>query len=139
VSRLRGSKELQARLKAIGQAFKPIGRKWADDTSEAARPKVPVTTGRLRGSFRRRNATAKRATVVGHYTAYFIDAGTKPHVITPKRARGLVFEGRSGTVFARKVHHRGTRAQPFRAKAAREGLRETDMAAQLTKLWNEAA
>lgn len=139
MSRLRGTKELQARLKAIGQAFKPIGRKWADETADSARPKVPVVTGRLRGSFRRRNATMKRATVVGHYTAYFVDKGTVPHVIRPKRARGLVFEGRSGTVFARKVHHRGSRAQPFREKAAREGLRRTDMSGELIELWNSAA
>lgn len=139
-ARLRGSDDLKRRLRAIGQAFKPIGRKWADETSDAARPKVPVRTGRLRRSFRRKNASMKRATVVGHYTAYFIDAGTKPHAIVPKRGGRLVFEGRGGrTIFARKVMHRGTRAQPFREKAAREGLRRTDMAGELIELWNDAA
>ena len=138
--KLHGSKQLRARLAAIGGVFKPIGRTWADESAKAARPKVPVRTGRLKGSFRRRNATMKRATVVGHFTGYFIDAGTVPHVITPKGKRGLVFEGRGGrTIFARKVHHRGSKAQPFRHRAALEGLRRTPMDDIMRDLWNDAA
>lgn len=139
-ARLRGSRELRARLLAINGVFKPIGRTWADNTADAARPMVPVKTGRLKKSIRRRNATMKRATVVAHYTAYFIDKGTVPHVIKAKNARRLVFQGRGGTtIFARAVHHRGSKAQPFREKAAREGLRRTPMDQILYELWNRAA
>ena len=138
MSNLRGKEELKARLRAISQSFKPIGRTWADETVKAARPKVPVKTGRLRGSFRRRNATMKRATVVGHYTQYFIDAGVVPHTIKAKKAKGLVFQGRSGTVFARQVHHRGFRARPFRRRSAQEGLERTPMADIVIHEWNTA-
>lgn len=139
MSTLKGGEQLSRRLKALKLAFKPIGRDWADETAQEMRVRVPVKTGRLRGSFRRRNATQKKATVVGHYTAYFVDAGPKPHDIVPKRAKGLVFQGRSGTIFARKVHHRGYRARPFRAAAARAGLRKAPLGDALTKAWNDAA
>jgi hypothetical protein len=42
-------------------------------------------------------------------------------------------------VFARKVHHRGARAQPFKKRIAREGLQRTPMAQELINLWNKAA
>lgn len=138
-AKLRGKRELQARLRAIGKSFKPIGRQWADETVKAARPKVPVKTGRLRKSFRRRNASMKRATVVGHFTQYFIDAGTVPHSIKAKRTGTLVFQGRRGTVFAQSVHHRGSRAKPFRQRSAEEGLRNTPMADIVIAEWNRAA
>lgn len=139
MSTLKGGKELAARLKALKLAFKPIGRDWADETAHEMRVRVPVRTGRLRASFRRRNATQKRATVVGHYTAYFVDAGPKPHIITSKRSGSLVFQGRGGTIFARKVHHRGYRARPFRQAAAEAGLRKAPLEDALTRAWNEAA
>jgi hypothetical protein len=127
-------------MKALRLAFKPAGRAWADEAARQMRPRVPVRTGRLRASFRRRNATQRRATVVGHFTAYFIDAGTKPHTITAKRGSRLIFKGRSGdTIFARKVHHRGIRARPFRRAAALEALRKEPLAQHIIDQWNEAA
>lgn len=139
MSTLRGSDDLKRRLKAIGQTFKPLGRKWADSTVPEMRSRVPVRTGRLRASFRRSSATMKRARVSGHFTAYFIDAGPVPHVIKAKKARRLVFERGGRTIFARQVHHRGYRARPFRHRAAVAGLREADPAGTLIDLWNKAA
>ena len=137
---LKGGRELRARLKAIGQSFKPIGRQWADDTVRLARPRVPVRTGRLRQSIRRRNASTRRATVVAHYTAFFVDKGTKPHDIKRRRAKGLVFEGRGGrTIFASKVHHRGYAGKPFRERAAREALDRNPAAEEIIRAWNRAA
>ena len=137
---LKGGPELRARLKAIRQSFKPIGRNWADDTVRLARPRVPVRTGRLRQSIRRRNATQRRATVVAHYTAFFVDKGTKPHDIKAKRAKGLVFEGRGGrTIFAPKVRHRGYAGRPFRDRAAKEALARNPAAEEIIKAWNRAA
>lgn len=137
---LKGGPELRARLKAIRLAFKPAGRKWADATSDAMRPMVPVREGRLRRSIRRRNANQRKATVVAHYTAYFVDKGPKAHVIRPKSGPYLIFRGSSGrTVFARSVHHRGYAGRPFRARAAREGLRRAPMGQSLIDEWNKAA
>ena len=137
---LKGGRELRARLNALSTAFKPIGRNWADDTVRLARPRVPVRTGRLRQSIRRRNASKKRATVVAHYTAFFVDAGPKPHVIRAKKGRFLAFEGRGGnTIFAPRVRHRGYRGRPFRRRAAIEALKRNPMAEEVIRAWNEAA
>jgi hypothetical protein len=136
---LKGDKELKARLKAIGQVFKPVARQWAAKDRDLMRPMVPVQTGRLRKSFRVSSVSAKRARVLGHYTAYFVDAGPKAHVITAKRHPFMVFKAGNKTIFARKVHHRGYRARPFRQRAADEALRLTPAAQDVIDLWNRAA
>lgn len=137
---LRGGRELRARLRAIGLSFKPAGRKWADDTARLAKSRVPVRSGRLRQSIRRRNASQKRATVVAHYTAYFVDKGPKAHAIKRRHAPLLVFEGRGGnTIFAPKVRHRGYAGRPFRREAAIEALRRNPMAEEAIRAWNKAA
>lgn len=139
MSTLKGGPQLKARLRAIKESFKPIGREWADTTAKLARDKVPVRTGRLRKSIRRKNASQRRATVVAHFTAFFIDPGTKAHDIKARRAGSLVFEGRGGTIFAKKVHKRAYKGKPFRKEAAREALRRNPMAEELIKQWNRAA
>jgi hypothetical protein len=135
---LRGSPQLRARLRAIKLTFKPLGKEWADETAAIMRTEVPSKTGRLRASIRRRNATQRKATVVGHYTAYFIDKGTKRHDETPKKATALRFESGGNTIFSRKVDHPRTAARPFRKRAAQEGLRRHPMAAELIREWNSA-
>jgi hypothetical protein len=136
---LKGSRELRARLRAIKLTFKPAGKEWADETARIAKTMVPSKTGRLRGSIRRRNATQRKATVVAHYTAYFIDKGTKAHSEKPKKAKALRFERGGNTIFSRKVDHPRTAARPFRERAAREGLRRRPLAGQIVKQWNDAA
>lgn len=139
MSRLKGSDDLRRRLKAIGQSFKPIGRAWADTTAVLAKDRVPVKTGRLRKSIRRKNASAKRATVAAHYTAPMVDGGTKAHDIVAKTGGTLAFSAGGRTVFAKKVHHRGAKAQPFSKRAAEESLRRHPMAQTLIDEWNRAA
>ena len=137
---LKGGPELRKRLRAISQSFKPIGKQWADDTVRLAKPRVPVRTGRLRQSIRRRNATQKRATVAAHYTAFFVDKGPKAHDIKARRAKGLVFEGRGGrTIFTPKVRHRGYAGRPFRKQAAQEALARNPAADEIIRAWNRAA
>jgi hypothetical protein len=139
VSQLKGSKELRARLKAIRQTFKPVGKGWAEDTRDYARAHVPQRSGHLKNSIRVRNASQRKATVVGNFTANFVDAGTKAHDEKPKRAKVLRFQEGGRIVFAKKVHHPRTQRRPFKRAAALEGLRKNPMAAELIKLWNEAA
>jgi hypothetical protein len=38
----------------------------------------------------------------------YVEEKTKPHVITPKNKKALVFAGKGGMVFARRVNHPGT-------------------------------
>lgn len=148
---LKGSRELRARMRAIRQTFKPIGKNWAEDTRDYARAHVPVRTGRLKASIRVRNASQRRATVVGHFSASFVDKGTKAHAEKAKRRAvmryGVSKQGPSFgaftpgefTVFSKKVNHPRTKARPFKVAAAREGLRKNPMAVELIKQWNSAA
>lgn len=139
MSQLKGGNELRARLKAVRLCFKPIGADWATKTAALMRPAVPERTGRLRQSFRKRNATQKRAVVGGHFTAYFIDAGPRAHTITAKGSGRLIFPYRGRTMFTRQVHHRGYRARPFRHQKAVEGYRRTPAVEHLITQWNRAA
>ena len=43
----------------------------------------------------------------------FLEDGTKPHVIRPRRAKALRFELGDKIVFAKKVHHPGIKARKF--------------------------
>ncbi len=135
---LKGKSQLNARLRAIKRTFKPIGKAWALDDVAENRRRVPVKTGRLQRSFRVRNASQTRATVVGHYTANFVDAGTKAHTESAHRqAMSFAYQGR--TIFVGKVHHRGSKSQRFKRAAAMEALRKNPMAVELIKQWNNAA
>jgi hypothetical protein len=136
---LKGGRELRARLKAIRVAFKPIGREWAEDAAEIAKRKVAQNTGKTRRSFRVKNATQRKATVVGNYTAYFIDAGPVRHQIVAKRKPRLIFQAGGRTIFAKRVNHPGYRGRPFRAAAAHEALRRNPMAQGIIDQWNSAA
>lgn len=136
---LKGAPELRARLKAMRLTFKVYGKTWADATAAEARSRVPVRTGRLRNSIRRRNATQRRATVVGHYSANFVDAGSKAHDIRPKRRPTLIFEAEGRTIFAKKVHKQRIAARRFKRPSMEAALRKHPMSDTLTDLWNKAA
>lgn len=133
-----GATQLRARWKAIGLAFKPLGKKWADDTVHLAQARVAVRTGATRRSIRRKSATQKRAVVEARWGARFIEHATRGHDIKPHKARVLRWEA-SGTIFAKRVHHPGTRAQPFLEPAAKESLRKNPMRDEVLKAWNQAA
>lgn len=53
--------------------------------------------------------------------AVFVHEGTPPHTIKPRRAEKLVFFWRKAgrVIFADKVHHPGTPANPFLVRALR--------------------
>lgn len=141
MSDLKGVPELKARMNKLRLVFKPVGRSWADKTVTNAQHRLAShkRTGRLHDSVRRASATKRRATVTAHYTANFEDAGAKPHDITAKPGRRLIFKGSSGTVFARKVHHRGRKARPFKVRAAQDALRDTPLEQLLIDEWNSGA
>jgi HK97 gp10 family phage protein len=76
--------------------------------------RVPVKTGRLRTSLSIRVDTDK--VTIGPDTPYagYVEFGTKPHQIRPKKPGGvLMFTMGGQKVFARSVQHPGTRAQPY--------------------------
>lgn len=75
--------------------------------------RVPVKTGRLRQSIQIR--VRSHDVVVGPDTEYagFVEFGTAPHEIRPKRGKALVFYMGGRKVVVSKVNHPGTRAKPF--------------------------
>lgn len=76
--------------------------------------RTPVKTGALRQSLAIKVETNK--VIIGPNTPYagFVEFGTKPHVIRPKRPDGvLVFTINGTKVFTKKVNHPGTKAQPY--------------------------
>src|SRR5262245_34610076 len=77
----------------------------------------PVDTGRLRSSITTelvRSAGGVPIVRVGTNVDYAqaVHDGTRPHIIRPRRARVLRFTSRGQVVYARVVHHPGTRARP---------------------------
>jgi hypothetical protein len=65
-----------------------------------------------------------RITNVAPYATY-IERGTRPHVIRPVRARMLRFTTKQGqVVFAREVHHPGTKPYRILTDALRVGVRK---------------
>lgn len=76
-----------------------------------------TTTVRVPGGWRTRvTNTAAQAS--------YLENGTRPHVILPRRGTYLVFPGRDGRlVFARQVNHPGTRPYRVLTDALRIGIR----------------
>lgn len=136
---LKGAPELRARLQAVRQTFKGYGRTWADTAASEMRKSVPVRTGRLRQSIRRRNATQRRASVVGHFSANFVDAGVKEHDVFARNKPRMIFETGGRTIFAKKVHKQRIPARPFKRKSALAALRKHPMRETMIDLWNRAA
>lgn len=136
---LKGAPQLRARLKAIRETFKPVGRKWAQDTVQLAQARVPVATGRTRRSIRVRNASQRKAVVVAAYGARFIEGGTQAHDIRPRRKKVLHFKPKGGTGYSMHTRHPAAHGRPFLGPAARESLRRNPMAAELIRQWNQAA
>jgi len=147
MSSLQGADALRARLKALRQnVFKPAGKDWADETARIARSMVPNrdtrwSKGRLHDSIKRKSATQRKAIVVAHYSAYFVDSGVKPHYLTPRKSTVARRAKQGRTIFARAARkmHPGYRARPFRAKAAHDALRRYPIKDKVIAAWNEAA
>lgn len=136
---LKGSRELRRRLKAIRTVFKPVGKKWGEETVRLAKSRVPVRTGKTQRSIRIKNASMRKAAVQATWGARFIEQGTKPHPIKPKRFKALKWSQNGQPMFAKKVSHKGTKGKPFLRNSAREVLDRSDMLNELIQLWNEAA
>jgi hypothetical protein len=54
-----------------------------------------------------------------HPATLYVIKGTRPHVIRPRYRKVLKFTTRGTTVFAKVVHHPGTKPNDFLTKALR--------------------
>ena len=104
---------------ALDKALPAIARRMQNELMLVA----PVSTGRLKNSIKVKSTTEGIIIAMVDY-AKFVEFGTLPHIIKPKSKKALKFEiGKKarleGTkkgkdiVFAKEVHHPGTRPNPF--------------------------
>lgn len=63
--------------------------------------------------------------------ARFVENGTPPHDIAPKKAKALRFTVSGQTFFRKVVHHPGTAERPFMARAAAVGEQALDYGTEL--------
>jgi hypothetical protein len=86
---------------------------------------APVDTGRMRAAigppqYSRHWLRPKATIEVNIEYADFVHGGTRPHVIRPRHAQLLRFVVDGQVVYARVVHHPGTRPRPFLDRALRQ-------------------
>lgn len=114
------------------------------------------TTGR---TIRVGAVSATSVTTVAGGAAVFLEEGTRPHLITPKAGMALRFAakgvgvtlagrvrsgevrrlGNAAFVFAKVVHHPGTRAYPFMLPGAKLAVQRTGLIDAIVSKWNESA
>jgi len=157
MSRLRGKRQLQARLKAIGQTRTLLQQLQLETIAEAKRL-VPRKTGHLGRSIVPGRLSDDSAVVEARTTyAAAVEFGTKRHIIVPRHARVLAWPASEGgrrlsgrartkggkptgpTAFAMKVNHPGTKAQPYLIPAAKAAFERHGLRDIIVKLWNQAA
>lgn len=145
-----GGVSLRKRLRAI-KDVRPILRDIQLTAVREAKLRVPRKTGRLGRSIGPGRLTPREATIeaTAAYAAY-VEFGTRPHVIRPKRAKALRFAPKGQTrlsgapkagaqvIFAKKVDHPGTKAQPFLLPAVREAASRQSVA-RIVEKWNQAS
>jgi HK97 gp10 family phage protein len=113
-----------ADVHALAEALKASGKEADATTHEVLirsanylltemQVRAPVDTGALRKSLAVR-VTGDRV-IIGPDVPYasYVEFGTKPHVIKPKSKKVLAFKVDGQQVFARVVHHPGTKPNPF--------------------------
>lgn len=93
-----------------------------------AQQRVAVKTGTLRRSIGMDVTAAGTTITLSVFAkakhASFVEQGTRPHVIMPRKARVLRFQSGGKTVFAMRVNHPGTKPRPFLRPAVEEEIRK---------------
>ena len=113
-----------------------VSDRLADYAIKTMKRKAPKRTGKLRKSIRKvcRGFEAYVFPTVPY--AFYVEYGTRPHLIRPVRASVLRFETRSGEiVYTRLVRHPGTKPQPFIRETAEEVRRRIPIF--WNEVWNE--
>jgi len=87
-------------------------------------------TGKTRRSIAGRAQGAIYGEVKAAGAAKYLEHGTPPHVIEPKRGGALRFVVAGRTVFARRVQHPGTAERPFMQQARDHGQQVADYGAE---------
>lgn len=148
---MKGKRELEHRLTAIGNT-RTLFQHLQLLTIAGAKAKVPRKTGHLGRSIVPGHLDAEHAAVEARTPyAAAVEYGTKAHEIRPKNRQALAFpasgsgrrlSGRARTasgrlIFAKVVHHPGTRAQPYLVPAAKAAVGKGGPV--IVDAWNDAA
>lgn len=154
---IEGMRPLQARLRAIGDT-KGLARQLGLETVAEAKHRVARKTGTTGRTIRLARVTDDSATVEVGGAGVYLELGTKPHVIRPRKGKalrwpakgtGVTLGGRArlGAVrrlgsaayaFAKVVHHPGTKAKPFLLPAAKAAIAKVGIGSVVER-WNKAA
>lgn len=123
------AKLLESPNGTVGQHMQSLGRKTTIEAQRLADAELERQTGAYHRGFRSRTIVGAKGprlliennarTKEGRQIAPMMEKGTRPHVIRPRRGRVLVFQVAGKTVFARIVHHPGTRAYRIMERALR--------------------
>lgn len=150
-----GISQLEARLARLASPSLATGitGRLGLSTVREAKILVPRKTGNLGRSIHVASTTATTSIVAAsaQYAPY-VEYGTRPHIITPKAKKALAwasgaaggqFRRLSGAarvgapmIFARIVHHPGTRAQPFLIEGAKVAVSKSDLKDVVVEAWN---
>ena len=105
-----------------GEVAQRIVEETADFAFEQMYSNAPWRSGFLAQSIKKEVGEGKvDIKPLASYSG-FVEKGTAPHIIRPINASCLAFQGGmlGGMIFAKLVHHPGTKANPFVAKTAME-------------------
>lgn len=104
-------------LRGIGRLFVPSKGTGplADETPKRSGKLAQSTYFRIRGTtYEQQLEIAQPArTAAGAYYGYFVREGTKAHIIQARKGKALRFEIGGEVVYARRVRHPGTKANPY--------------------------
>lgn len=153
---IQGIAALQKRMKALGET-EPVMRWLQLATIAEAQKLVPRKTGNLARSIHPGSVSKTEAQVIAsaNYAGY-VEKGTKPHIIRPKKGKALRWPAKGAAVrlsgratvatqragnfaFATLVHHPGTKPQPFLRLGAVHAVEKSGLKDILIGLWNKAA
>ena len=124
---IKGDDRVMAMLHRLRDLHIALLEELQDRIYEKARRNVPVRTGLLRSSIEKGGFGDFLYVSMGNPRAYYapyVEYGTRPHMIYPRRAQALRFEIRGKIVFAKYVRHPGTKPQYVMRRSAEEALKE---------------
>lgn len=107
---------------ALESGLEGLLRRFAEKAVESAQSRAPKKTGYLASQISS-VVEGGSATIYAKapYSAY-VEFGTKPHLIQPRRTKALRFEVGGEEVFATRVQHPGTQPQPYLFPAVYEAI-----------------
>jgi len=125
------SQAFQRLSRDIRGAAELIVRKAAERAEGLLRERAPRRTGRMAEDVG--STIYGRMAIVGFRTHYarFLEFGTRPHEIRPRRARALRFSMGGRIIFARRVLHPGIRPR-YLVRAVAE-----ELGGQLSSIFEE--